>query len=87
MLFRSTVTTWSWGTPILYHRAGSELQVVTVGANHVGGYRAADGKRTFTFAGASPAMVASPVIDGDTLYAIRLRLPDQPAFLKPPGEE
>src|SRR5262245_57013523 len=59
----------SWGTPILYNRAGSELQIITVGANQIGGHRAADGKRTFTFPGASPAMVASPLIDGDTLYA------------------
>ncbi len=59
----------SWGTPILYDRPDADLQIVTVGANYIGGHRAADGKRTFTFPGASPSMVASPVIDGDTLYA------------------
>jgi len=59
----------SWGTPILYGRPGTALQIVTVGANHVGGHRAADGKRTFTFPGASPSMVASPLIDGGTVYA------------------
>lgn len=59
----------SWGTPILYTRAGADVEIITVGANQLGGHRAADGKRTFTFPGASPSMVASPLIDGDTLYA------------------
>jgi outer membrane protein assembly factor BamB len=59
----------SWGTPILFDRPGADLQIVTVGANRIGGHRAADGKRTFTFPGASPSMVASPLIDGNILYA------------------
>ena len=54
----------SWGTPILYNQ-----QIVTVGANQIGGHRASDGKRTFTFAEASPSMVSSPIIDGNILYA------------------
>ena len=59
----------SWGTPILYDRPSADLQIITVGANYIGGHRAADGKRSFTFPGASPSMVASPLIDGNTLYA------------------
>lgn len=59
----------SWGTPVLYGRPGEALQIVTVGANQIGGHRATDGKRTFTFTGASPSMVASPIIDGNILYA------------------
>ncbi|MCC6391627.1 MAG: PQQ-binding-like beta-propeller repeat protein [Bryobacterales bacterium] len=59
----------SWGTPILYRRPGAALQIITVGGNQIGGHRAADGKRTFTFPQASPSMVASPLIDGDTVYA------------------
>lgn len=59
----------SWGTPVVYERPGAALHIITVGANQVGGHRASDGKRTFTFSGASPSMVASPLIDGDTLYA------------------
>src|SRR5262245_18604101 len=35
----------SWGTPILYNRPGSELLIITTGANHIGGHRVADGKR------------------------------------------
>jgi len=58
----------SWGTPILYGRP-DDLQIVTVGANQVGVHRVADGKRTFSFNEASPSMVASPLIDGSTLYA------------------
>ena len=59
----------SWGTPLLYQRAGRPVEIVTVGANQIGGHDAASGKRTFTFPAASPAMVANPVLDGDTLYA------------------
>jgi outer membrane protein assembly factor BamB len=59
----------SWGTPILYDRPGSDRQIITVGANQIGGHRVADGKRTFTFPEASPSMVASPLIDGNILYA------------------
>ena len=59
----------SWGTPILYNRAGSGLEIITVGANQIGGHLAADGSRIFTFPGASPSMVSSPLIDGDTFYA------------------
>ncbi|HEU0123812.1 MAG TPA: PQQ-binding-like beta-propeller repeat protein [Bryobacteraceae bacterium] len=59
----------SWGTPILHEGPGKEMQIITVGANQIGGHRAADGKRTFTFPQASPSMVAGPVIDGHTLYA------------------
>jgi outer membrane protein assembly factor BamB len=59
----------SWGTPILYNRPGAGLQIVTVGANQIGGHRISDGKRAFTFLEASPSMVSSPLIDGNTLYA------------------
>ena len=59
----------SWGTPLLYQRPGKPLQIITVGANQIGGHQATDGKRTFSFPGTSPAMVASPVMEGDTLYA------------------
>jgi outer membrane protein assembly factor BamB len=59
----------SWGTPVIYDQPGAALQIVTVGANKIGGHRVTDGKRTFTFTGASPSMVASPVIDGNILYA------------------
>ncbi|MBL8214778.1 MAG: PQQ-binding-like beta-propeller repeat protein [Bryobacterales bacterium] len=58
----------SWGTPILYDRPGSGTEILTVGANHLGGHRVADGRRTFT-TDASPSMVAGPVLDGSTLYA------------------
>jgi len=59
----------SWGTPILYRPKGGDLQILTVGANQIGGHRASDGKRTFSFPGVSPSMVASPLLEGDTLFA------------------
>lgn len=59
----------SWGTPLLFERPGAGLEILTVGANQIGGHRVADGKRTFTFSGASPSMVSSPILSGTTLYA------------------
>lgn len=56
----------SWGTPLLWKNG---TIIVTVGANQIGGHRVSDGKRVFTSPHASPSMVASPILDGDTLYA------------------
>ncbi|BDC48804.1 hypothetical protein F183_A11200 [Bryobacterales bacterium F-183] len=57
----------SWGTPLLWKGD----TIVTVGANQIGGHRITDGKRVFTFPGASPSMVASPILDdaNNILYA------------------
>jgi outer membrane protein assembly factor BamB len=59
----------SWATPIVHQLPGQPLQIIAAGAGHLGGHRVSDGKRTFTFPGASPAMVASPIMDGNTVLA------------------
>jgi outer membrane protein assembly factor BamB len=58
-----------WGTPVLYQPAGSAPLIVTAGQGRFGAHRISDGKRMFTYPGLSPAMVASPVIHGDTIFA------------------
>jgi outer membrane protein assembly factor BamB len=59
----------SWGTPLLYQPPGKQPQIITAAAGQVGGHLISNGKRTFTFPGASPVVVGSPVLDRDTIYA------------------
>jgi outer membrane protein assembly factor BamB len=58
-----------WGTPVLYAPQGSMPMIVTAGQGQYGAHRVADGKRVFSHPGLSPAMVGSPVMDRDTIYA------------------
>jgi outer membrane protein assembly factor BamB len=59
----------SWGTPLLYEAPGSPPRIVTVSRGMLGIHEAADGRRTASLSGMAIAVVASPVIDGDTVYA------------------
>ncbi len=58
-----------WATPLLYHPPGSAPLILTAGPGQYGAHRLADGKRMFSQPGLSPAMVASPVLDNDTIFA------------------
>lgn len=58
-----------WATPLLYSPEGSPPWILTAGPGQYGGHRLADGKRVFSQRGLSPAMVASPVLDRDTIFA------------------
>jgi len=64
-----------WGTPLLYappaglSKEGSAPLILTAGQGQYGAHRVADGKRVFSHPGLSPGMVASPVLDHDTVYA------------------
>ena len=58
-----------WSTPLLYEGPCSAPLILTAGQGRYGAHRLADGKRVFTQSGLSPAMVASPVLGGDTIFA------------------
>jgi outer membrane protein assembly factor BamB len=58
-----------WATPLLYRPPGAAPLILTAGPGQYGAHRVADGKRVFSQPGLSPAMVASPVLDHDTIYA------------------
>ena len=58
-----------WGTPLLYTPPGSAPLILTAGQGQYGAHRVADGKRVFSHPGLSPGMVASPVLDHDTIFA------------------
>lgn len=58
-----------WATPLLRTSARGEVEVVTAAARYFDGYSAASGKQNWSHAGLAPAVVGSPVMDGDTVYA------------------
>jgi outer membrane protein assembly factor BamB len=58
-----------WATPLLHQPPAQPLLIITAGNRKIGGHLVSNGKRTFTFPGAAPAMVASPIMDGHTVLA------------------
>jgi outer membrane protein assembly factor BamB len=58
----------SWGTPLLFDRAGGPPQIVTASRGQLGGHLLADGKRTFTHPAIATTIVASPVLVDDTIF-------------------
>lgn len=59
----------SWATPLIYRPAGGPPMILTAGTGQYGAHLLDIGKRVFSQPGLSPAMVASPVLDHDTIYA------------------
>lgn len=57
-----------WATPLL-REAGNGTEIITAAARYFDGYSAATGKKHWSHAGLAPAVVGSPVLDGDTVYA------------------
>ncbi len=57
----------SWATPVLYERAGAAPQLVTAASGQYGGHAVDTGARLWTHKGLAPAIVASPVVVGDTV--------------------
>lgn len=59
----------SWSTPVFYRSAGGAPYILTVGDRMFGAHQLQSGRRTFTESSMAGAMVASPILEGDTLYA------------------
>lgn len=57
----------AWATPVLYERSGSVPQIVTAGGGQYGAHAVGNGERLWTHKGLAPAIVASPVVIGDTV--------------------
>ena len=57
-----------WGTPLLHAPPGGPAQVLTVSRGMFAAYRAGSGRRTVDLAGLSPAIIASPILDGNILF-------------------
>ena len=57
-----------WGTPLLYAPAGGPARVLTTSRNLLGAHRADSGQRIVNFPGLSPAIIASPILDNETVF-------------------
>jgi outer membrane protein assembly factor BamB len=58
-----------WATPLLYDAPCSAPLILTAGQGRFGAHRLVDGKRIFSQPGLSPAIVASPVLGENTIFA------------------
>ena len=58
----------SWGTPLVYQAPGGPPEIVTVSRGRLGMHSVSNGKRTLTMPGLAMAVVASPVLVGDTIF-------------------
>ena len=76
----------AWATPVLYERAGSTPQIVTAGGGQYGAHALGTGERLWTHKGLAPAIVASPVVVGDTRGRLRLRLRLDAAIFRDAGQ-
>ncbi len=74
-----------WATPLIYDSSGG-AQLVTVSRSWIGGHRLDNGKRLWGEKAIPPAIVASPVLNGDTVYTFGYgndaNRSWEPAFLK-----
>ena len=57
-----------WATPLIYDRQGAAPQIVTASRGWFGAHNLSDGKRLWGLDKVAPAIVASPIVDGDTVY-------------------
>ena len=69
-----------WATPVVYAPPGRTAQIVTAAAGTFGGHAVDNGARLWTHAGMAPAMVASPVVAGDTVVGFGYGYDSAPSF-------
>ena len=70
----------AWTTPALYAPQGQPPQIITAGGGVFGGHAVESGARLWTHAGMAPAMVASPVVTGDTVVGFGYGYDSAPSF-------
>jgi outer membrane protein assembly factor BamB len=70
----------AWTTPALYAPPGEPAQIVTAGGGQFGGHSVESGTRLWTHPGMAPAMVASPVVTGDTVVGFGYGYDSTPPF-------
>jgi outer membrane protein assembly factor BamB len=70
----------AWTTPALYAPPGQPAQIVTAGGGQFGGHSVESGARLWTHPGMAPAMVASPVVTGDTVVGFGYGYDSTPPF-------
>ena len=59
----------AWATPLIYEGSAAARQIVTISRGVIGSHQADNGKRLWGQQAIPPAIVASPVVAGNTVYA------------------
>lgn len=59
----------AWATPLIYDGAAGARQILTIGRGVIGSHQVDNGKRLWGQQAIPPAIVASPVVAGNTVYA------------------
>ncbi|MEO5823797.1 MAG: PQQ-binding-like beta-propeller repeat protein, partial [Vicinamibacteraceae bacterium] len=77
---KARAETDAWTTPALYAPQGQPAQIVTAGGGSFGGHSVESGARLWTHPGMAPAMVASPVVTGDTVVGFGYGYDSTPPF-------
>ena len=57
-----------WSTPLLYQPAGAAPLILTASRGQLGAHRVDNGKRLWSRTDLSPSVVASPILEKDTLF-------------------
>ena len=57
-----------WATPLVYQPAGAAPVVLTASSGQLGAHRVDNGKRLWSRSGLSPLIVASPILEKDTIF-------------------
>jgi outer membrane protein assembly factor BamB len=57
-----------WATPLIYEPPDGPAQILTASRGWLGAHKLSDGSRLWGFNNLSPAIVASPVVAGNTVY-------------------
>jgi outer membrane protein assembly factor BamB len=70
----------AWTTPAVYAPPGQPAQIVTAGGGQFGGHSVESGSRLWSHPGMAPAMVASPVVIGDTVVGFGYGYDSTPPF-------
>ena len=69
-----------WATPLLYEPVGGVPVIVTSSRSMMGAHRISDGKRLWTRTNVAPSIVASPILDKDTVYTFGYGYDDMSPF-------
>ena len=59
----------AWATPLIYDGAAGARQILTISRGVIGSHHLGNGKRLWEQQAIPPAIVASPVVAGNTVYA------------------
>ena len=70
----------AWATPFVYDPSGVAPQVITAGAGQYGGHALDNGRRLWSHKGMAPAIVASPVMAGNTVVGFGYGYDSTPPF-------